>query len=111
MKKIFFAFLVLCAPLYASVILETSFKASFAPKELSRENPIALYTMGGQQFKVVLVDILEDKDGAELLCFEIFSIVNGQDVLMSKPMFKKQRDSSATLTLGTDEYSMTLEIR
>ena len=111
MKKLFFVFLMLFAPIYASVMLETSFKASFAPKELSRENPVALYTMGGQQFKVVLTDILEDKDSGELLYFEVYSIINGQDILMSKPMFKKQKDSLATLTIGTDEYSMTLEIR
>ena len=111
MKKFFCALFLMCVPtLYSHVVIETSFKASFPAKELSRENPIAIYTMGEQQFKIALIDILEDKDGGELLYFEIYSIVNGQDILMSKPMFKKEKNSLATLTLGTDEYSMTLEI-
>jgi hypothetical protein len=112
MKKIFLSVTLLCtSALLADVVLETSFKASFSPVTLSKENSTAYYNMGGQQFKVILTDTIEDTDGMVTLNFEIYSITNGQEFLMSKPMMKKEKDSLATLTFGKDEYSMTLQVR
>jgi len=111
MKKIFLLIPFLSYSLTQATVLETSFKASFSPVTITKEEPVAQYNMGGQQFKVVMTDVIEHADGMETLTFDVYSIVDGSEILISQPMFKKEKDSLATLTLGKDEYSMTLSIR
>lgn len=112
MKKLLLSVTLLCtSALFADVVLETSFKATFNPVTLSKDNNVAYYNMGGQQFKIVLTEITEDTDGMMTVNFEVYTIINGKEFLMSKPMIKKEKDSLATLTVGKDEYSMTLQIR